>query len=124
MLANDTDADNDSLTLTSVSSPSVGGATVALSGGWVYYKHNGSVTDSFTYTISDGQGATAIGTVSVSIKPADAQSRNALSITVDGAGAHIRADGIPGTTYTLQFKHQVGDAWQNLGTATADSADV
>ena len=69
LTANDTDADNDTLTLTAV-----GGAThgsVVLNAGNVVFtpatNYNGAA--GFTYTLSDGKGGTAIGTVNVTVNP-------------------------------------------------------
>ena len=72
VLANDTDADGDTLTLVSVTQASHG--TVAITSGGVTYTHDGSATssDSFTYAASDGNGGTATGTVSITIEAASA----------------------------------------------------
>ncbi|WP_197355746.1 Ig-like domain-containing protein [Aureliella helgolandensis] len=73
LLANDTKgAANESaqvLTLTGVSPTSTSGGTVSLSGSTISYKSalNFNGTDSFTYTISDGAGGTATGTVAVTV---------------------------------------------------------
>ncbi len=66
-LANDSDADNDTLTLANVSIPGKGSATV--SNGKIVYtaRVDSSEKDSFTYTISDGNGGTASAAVTVSI---------------------------------------------------------
>src|SRR5215813_3073723 len=67
LLGNDTDADNDSLTITSVQGATHG--SVALSNGNVVFtpaaNYNGPA--SFTYTTSDGHGGTATGTVNVNV---------------------------------------------------------
>jgi large repetitive protein len=67
VLANDTDANNDTLTVTGNTNPSHG--TVSRSGGTFTYNpannYNGS--DSFNYTISDGKGGTATATVNISV---------------------------------------------------------
>ncbi len=60
---NDVDFDRDSLTITAVSTPTKGTATI--SGGKIVYTRTGAGGDSFTYTISDGQGNTATATVTV-----------------------------------------------------------
>ncbi|GAA2550775.1 hypothetical protein GCM10010435_21120 [Winogradskya consettensis] len=67
VLANDTDANNDPLTITSNSSPAHG--TADLIGGKITYRPavKFSGTDTFTYTISDGNGGTATGTVTVTV---------------------------------------------------------
>jgi hypothetical protein len=119
LLANDTDVEGDTLFFTGVASLSTGGATVSTSGDWVYYVHNGSATDSFTYTISDGHGGTATGTVTVNIQDPDTESSTALSIVVDGSGAHLTFDGLPGAIYTIEFKDTIGDPWQIQGTASS-----
>lgn len=72
VLANDRDADNDPLTLASVSTPGNGTATVA--GRLVVYTPRAgfSGADSFTYSVSDGKGGTAIGNVTISVSPTPA----------------------------------------------------
>jgi hypothetical protein len=66
VLANDSDPDGDALTITGVTQGSVG-QVVALEDGTIQYTQNagGGSEDSFTYTISDGRGGTATGTVSI-----------------------------------------------------------
>ena len=68
VLANDTDPDNDTLTVSSATQPTNGTATVN-GDGTITYTHNGNTatTDSFTYTISDGRGGTDTATVSITI---------------------------------------------------------
>ncbi len=77
LLANDTDADGDTLTITAVSATSALGATVILNGdGSVTYDPTTSATldalaqgetleDSFTYTITDGNGGFDTATVTM-----------------------------------------------------------
>jgi uncharacterized protein (TIGR03382 family) len=68
VLANDTDPDGQTLTVTSVTQPAAGG-TVVLAGGVVTFtpaaNYNGPVT--FTYTVSDGNGGTDTATVTVTV---------------------------------------------------------
>ena len=65
--SNDTDIDGDYLTVTSATGAAHG--TLSWTGGTIYYTpypdYNGS--DSFTYEISDGNGGTATGWVSVTV---------------------------------------------------------
>ncbi len=72
VLANDSDPDNDALTITSVSTPGKG--TASISAGRIVYTPAASsctgAVDSFTYTINDGKGGTATATVAVTIKAA------------------------------------------------------
>jgi Bacterial Ig domain/SdrD B-like domain len=70
VLANDTDVDvNDTLTLTSISQPTHGTATMdGLTGTVTYTATVGYLgADSFTYTATDGSGATTVGTVTLSV---------------------------------------------------------
>ncbi|GCL62425.1 Ig-like domain-containing protein [Pseudaquabacterium pictum] len=68
VLAND--SDDDSLTATLVSGPAHGSVTLAADGSYTYTPaadFNG--TDSFTYTVTDAQGATATAAVTISVAP-------------------------------------------------------
>jgi large repetitive protein len=75
VLANDSDPDGDPLTIIAVTPPSKGTATI--NSGTVTYtpKANYTGPDSFTYTISDGKGLTAIATVSISVITGNAPPR-------------------------------------------------
>jgi outer membrane protein OmpA-like peptidoglycan-associated protein len=73
VLANDTDADGDPLTITSVSAPGKG--TAVISGNRIVYTPSASAcgagTDSFTYTVSDNKGGTSTATVNVTLQAAN-----------------------------------------------------
>lgn len=68
-LANDSDADGDTLTITSADETSVKGGSISLVDGELSYTapdgYNG--VDTFNYTISDGRGGTAIGVASLTV---------------------------------------------------------
>lgn len=70
VLANDTDVDGDALTLESVTQPD-NGVVVARVDGTLTYTPTADYhgADSFTYTISDGQGGMAVGEVTVAVNP-------------------------------------------------------
>ncbi|MFT5366863.1 MAG: putative repeat protein (TIGR01451 family), partial [Candidatus Latescibacterota bacterium] len=70
VLANDSDIDGDALTVVSVTQGATGAVSVA-NDSTVSYTPNGNFTgeDTFTYTVSDGQGGTATGTVQVTVTP-------------------------------------------------------
>jgi uncharacterized repeat protein (TIGR01451 family) len=72
LLANDSDPNGDSLTVTAVTSPSTRGGTVALSGTSITYTPPAGFVggDSFNYTISDGHGGSATGLVCVVVNRA------------------------------------------------------
>lgn len=66
VLINDTDADGDALTITSVTQPGVGAATIAAGGkAVVFTTPRCFLRTTFTYTISDGKGGTSTATVTV-----------------------------------------------------------
>jgi len=69
VLANDSDLDGDTLALTGVTTPGNGTAQI-LDGGRIIYTpfENFIGTDSFTYSVADGQGGTASATVFVSVQ--------------------------------------------------------
>ncbi len=78
VLANDTDGDGDSLTVTLVSDVSNGTLTFSSDGSFTYVPDSGfNGTDTFTYTASDGTDDSAETTVTITV--------NALPATVDDA---------------------------------------
>ncbi len=67
VLLNDSDPDNDWLTITSVTQGQFGTVTIQPGARILSYQHTGGGSgDSFTYTISDGQGHSATATVLIS----------------------------------------------------------
>ncbi len=70
LLANDTDVDGNTLTITSVQAPVNGTVTLDLSGNPVFTPNpNYFGPASFTYTISDGNGGVSTATVNLTIVP-------------------------------------------------------
>lgn len=85
VLANDSDADGDTLTIAGLSAPANGQASV--SGGQVVYTPNAGFegTDSFSYTVEDGFGGQASATVTVTV-----QSPNQAPVVNDLTAATLR----------------------------------
>jgi hypothetical protein len=69
VLGNDTDPDADALTVVGTTHGTRGQVTIAGGGTAVTYTPNANATgpDTFTYTINDGEGGFAVGTVAVTI---------------------------------------------------------
>ena len=70
VLTNDDDVDGDALTVTGKTNGAHGTVTCTTAGSCTYKPakdYNG--TDSFTYTVSDGNGGTDVGTVNVTVQP-------------------------------------------------------
>jgi cysteine-rich repeat protein len=67
VLGNDTDADGDALSVSAVGTAANG--TVVLAGGILTYTPNANFngSDAFNYTVSDGQGGTDIGAVTITV---------------------------------------------------------
>jgi len=83
VLSNDSDPDQDPLSVASVTQPGAGSATITADNFVIYTpaaNFNGS--DSFTYTASDGRGGRTTATVSVTVNPVnDAPVANNQSVT-------------------------------------------
>jgi hypothetical protein len=81
VLANDTDVDGDALTVAGASGGANTERAVLNSDNTVHYRPNEgfSGTDQFTYTVDDGNGGTATGTVTVIVG-----TPNALPVVVQG----------------------------------------
>ena len=104
VLSNDTDADNDPLTITSIDTTSVAGGTVTnLGNGLINYTPdpNFNGTDTFSYTVSDGNGSTDTGTVTITIDPvpdAPVATADAFTTAEDTARVVV-APGLIGNDY-------------------------
>lgn len=85
VLGNDSDPDLDSLTVSGVSDPPHGTATLAADGSVRYVPDaDYAGADAFDYTISDGRGGTDTGTVGVTVAPVnDAPVASPDSATTD-----------------------------------------
>ncbi|HEY0994235.1 MAG TPA: cadherin-like domain-containing protein, partial [Kofleriaceae bacterium] len=85
VLSNDSDGNDDALTISSVTQPA-NGAVVIASGTSLTFQPaaNFNGTTSFTYTISDGRGGTATATVTVTVTPV-----NDPPVAVDDAAAVV-----------------------------------
>ena len=71
VLANDSDPDGDSLTLSAFTLPAHGSLTCGLDTGVCTYTPNAGYSgqDQFTYTASDGRGGTATANVAITVEP-------------------------------------------------------
>jgi large repetitive protein len=105
---NDTDVDGDTLTVQSVTQGAKG--TVSIVSGQILYTPNANYngTDSFTYTISDGNGGTSTATVNVTVTPVnDAPvAVNDTTTTAEDTSVTINVKGndtdVDGDTLTVQ----------------------
>ena len=102
LLGNDIDIDGSALTITGVSSAS-GISNLSLSGNTISFKSGsaaGTSVGSFQYTVSDGRGGTATGTVAIDVKAVTSNSSGDM-VDLSGAGnyqaSYIDADNGPDT---------------------------
>jgi len=125
LLANAGDADGDPLALT-LTNASANGGTIIINDAWAFYTPAAGYTntDSFTYTVSDGYGGSATGTVTVAIEVDTAPGQN-LAITALGGGSYlISGSGIPGRAYRMQYTDSLAPAnWLDIldGSVAADN---
>ncbi len=105
VLANDSDADGDTLSVTGNGNASNG--TVVRNGNSFTYTPNAGYTgsDSFTYTISDGNGGTSTATVNVTVNGTSGGSTQTFSNTTDVV---ISENGTPTVTSDIAVSGMTG----------------
>jgi VCBS repeat-containing protein len=129
VLNNDSDPDvGDTLTVTSVDTSGTGGAVTAWdadgnftydpNGQFEYLRAGNSTTDSFTYTISDGNGGTDNATVTITINgvndmPTDISLDNSSIAENQPSGTSVGdfSTTDPDTGDTFTYSLVSGDAW-------------
>src|SRR5262249_6715730 len=80
VLANDSDPDGDPLTVSIVTGPANGSATVGANGVIVYTPATGFIgTNTIVYSVSDGRGGTATATVTITVT----QPQNTVGLETD-----------------------------------------
>jgi hypothetical protein len=128
LLANDTDPDDDPLTLSLPSAATSEGGVVARNGSHVQYTPPAGFTgpDTFTYQVADGWGGTDTATVTVTVRKPEGVGFNTISAVRDADGSvHLRMAGIPGRSYQVWFAPDVvAGPWTLLDTVVADLLGV
>lgn len=124
-LQNDSDGDSDLLTVTSVGATSTAGGTVVLSAGSVIYTPPATFTgaDSFTYSIDDGWGGTANGTVNVNVYTGSIPDLGDVIYSSTPTTQDFRFRGVPGLTYILQRSTDLA-TWADLNTQVAPADGI
>ncbi len=139
VLANDSDPDGDALSVVSVTSPSHGQVTINADNTVSYLSDPGySGPDAFDYTISDGHGGTATGSVSIDVSAvtrifvADisfqsrkggrdwrvtVEIRDEYNQPVQGVLLRLTFGNID-ATFTTDINGQIQTAWQTVSTGT------
>jgi len=118
------DADQDALSITAVNAASAQGGTVSLVSGTITYTPptNYVGSDSFTYTIADTFGATASGTVQITVTTSTSgnPTYNITGAVISG-GITLKGAGIPNRTNVVQRTTSMSPpiTWTPIGTNVA-----
>jgi len=114
LLTNDSDLDGNPLSITAVSGVSTNGGTVSLNGLFIAYTPATDFVgwDQFTYTLSDGSGGQAQGTVTINVLPLNLPSAN--QIVISPSGRFLLYDGVNGQNYVIQYADSLPGPWHDL----------
>ena len=115
------DADGDSVTITAVSTPANGTASIVGGTNLSYTSTVSAASDSFTYTVSDGLGGTDTKTVSVTISSPEGFNKLSGPTPVGGGQYQLDYLGIPGAQYAIDETSSLTPpiTWSPLITNTA-----
>ncbi len=121
LLAGATDADSNTLTVTAAATTTAGASAVWSSTAVSYTPpQDFTGTDSYTFTVSDGNGGTAVGTVTVTVTANGGVSPNVVSGPSYSSGMfRVTFAGIPNYVYTVQYAESPSGTWSFLKYATA-----
>jgi VCBS repeat-containing protein len=112
VLANDSDVDGDTITVTSVTQGINGTVTINVDDTVTYTPDAGFTgTDSFGYEIGDGNGGVAAAAVTVTVSPSSVPGISGRITDVDGIA-------VEGIALSLERKDK---GWQGAGSATTNS---
>ncbi len=120
LIASATDADGDVLILTDISPTSTNGMPVTANGGFIVYSNHVSMADQLSYTLSDGHGGSATGTVQII---ADPTGRFTAVPASTGNPVELHFIGSPGWTYYLERSTNLPawlTIWTNIAPATGE----
>ena len=128
LLSNDTDADLDLISFTSVAATSVQGGTVSEVDGTITYTPpaNFHGLDTISYTINDGiWGGTHTATVNITVNPVADVPPGALSLTLSGGVLSGSFTGTPGTSYSIERSTTLeANDWVVISTTVAPLSGI
>jgi len=136
LATNWSDGDGDAVELTAINFTSTNGATVwpinlttnlggsyaLTASAYLGYSNPANVPDRITYTISDGFGGSATGSINILIQTA-VTGTNSITSLVSGIPTSLTAYGVPGFSYITQRSTNLTD-WVEISTNTAATNGV
>ncbi len=117
------DPNGDPLFLSAVDSASAQGGVVSTNLDWVIYTPPAGLTnqDTFGYTVADGQGGFAVGTVTVVVLTNAGPAFRVTWPAPGGGPVGLRGIGIPGRPYRIDFADSLAvPVWTPLGVVESD----
>lgn len=119
------DPDGDTLALVRFDTVTATGGSVRRESNWLIYQpmEGNNNSDSFAFTIADGQGGQSTGWVFISVwQEEQAQTKNMTRVVVGETEIVVRFVGIPGVEYQIQSTPSLTDpVWGPVATAVAGS---
>ena len=104
------------ISVTSLGSPGVSGASVVSNSAFILYTPGtADANDSFTYTLNDGRGGSASGTVSVIADTGNVFGQTSPQLTAVNGEIQVKFFGVPGFTYVVQSSTNLTD-WADIST--------
>jgi autotransporter-associated beta strand protein len=116
-----TDPDGDAVNLSEINLTTTNGVTLVTNGTTIFYLNTANPADSFNYTISDGHGGSATGTVIIA---ASAVGQFISQPTVNGSSMMLHFAGGPGLTYFLERTIDLPPNWVTISTNLVPSNGV
>jgi autotransporter-associated beta strand protein len=120
LMANDTDADGDTITLTGINLTTTNGITLVTNNTSILYSNYVNVIDQFNYTISDGRGGSATGAVHITSSPT---GRFTSYPNWSGNSVTLHFAGRPGWTYYVERSTNL-PVWLTIWTNVAPANGV
>ena len=92
-----------------------------VSGNVQYIAPSSGTSDTITYTVSDGHGGTANGTIAVTLTSSNAGSLNVISQTLSGSNPQLTFAGVAGVLYAVDHATSISGSWAEVGQFTFPS---
>jgi len=117
LISNATDADGDPIALGEINLTTTNGVTLTTNDSFIIYSNSVSVADEFSYTLTDGHGGSASGTVQIVASPT---GRFAAAPSSTGEALTLQFIGSPGWIYFLERSTNLPNwitIWTNIAPA-------